>query len=78
MTQGDGGVTLMRRFTLPARCARAPSLKGGPEEGGGLCTALHGSRFKADRSVRRCSGFRDPSIHRQKPVEDRTAIGSYR
>ncbi len=26
-------MTLIHGFTLPARCARLPSLKGGPEEG---------------------------------------------
>ncbi len=61
MLQGDGGVTETHAFTLPARCARAPSLKGGPEEGERLCTPLHGSRFNGDRRVRRCPGFRDPS-----------------
>ncbi len=33
--QGDGGVTPVHGFTLPARCARSPSLKGGSEEGSG-------------------------------------------
>ncbi len=35
MLQGDGSVTPIRRLTLPARGARPPSLKGGPEEGNG-------------------------------------------
>ncbi len=31
MLQGDGGVTPLHGFTLPARCAPPPSLKGGPK-----------------------------------------------
>ncbi len=33
MLQGDGGVTPVHGFTLPARCSRPPSLQGGHEEG---------------------------------------------